>query len=179
LERGRLFLKAGPDGPTQQFGVALVQKINHADLLPKARNVLDWEIEEIGSPGLGVDDPPVLVHAVFYQPEEGIARLVPRRLRAEDHEVAGVRVGDDVADELLDANVFSLDGARESGSAFQANPDQALDVRGNLFLVVKQDDSHGDGRIVVAPEIAPFFRRIAKCWLHLQHGFPASVSAKR
>ena len=38
--------------------------------------------------------------------------------------------------------------------------------------------STGDGRIVVAPEIAPLFRRIAKFWPRLQHGFSASVSAK-
>jgi hypothetical protein len=37
----------------------------------------------------------------------------------------------------------------------------------------------GNGRIVVAPQISPLFRRIAGSWLHLQHCFSASVSAKR
>jgi hypothetical protein len=104
--------------------------------------------------------PRALIHAVFKQLDESFARLVSRRLRPEDHEVADVRVGDDVADQLFDADVFGLDGAGEGGPAFKPDPDQVLDIRRNLLLVVKQDDSLGDRRVVVAPQIAPFFRSV-------------------
>ena len=110
------------DGPAQQFRVALVQQISRANLLPKPDNELHWQVENIGGECLGTDDRPALVHAIFEQPEEGVARLVSRRLRPEDHEIAGVRVCDDVANELLDADVFSLDRAGEGGPAFQADP---------------------------------------------------------
>jgi hypothetical protein len=104
-------LIARPDGPAQQFRVAFVEEIDYADLLPKARNVLDWQIEEIGSESLGADDPPAFVHAIFEQLKESIARLVSRRLRSEDHQIPDVRVGNDITNELFDADVFSLDGA--------------------------------------------------------------------
>ncbi len=107
-------------------------------MFPKPDNELHWQVEKIGGECLGTDDPPALVRAIFEQHEESITRLVSRRLRPEDHEIADVRVSHDVTYELFDADVFSLDGAGEGGPAFQADPDQALYVRRNLFLVINR-----------------------------------------
>jgi hypothetical protein len=78
----------------------------------------------------------VLVHTIFEQHEESIACPVPRRLWSEDHQIPYIWVGNDITNQLFDADVFSLDGAGKGSPAFQANSGQVLTVRRNLFLVI-------------------------------------------
>ncbi len=154
------------DGLAEQVGVTFVDEVNHRNLPAEAFGKLGRNVEEVGCWGAGADDALPLVYAVGRKRQERVADEMPRTLRAANDEVADVRVGDNVADDLLDSDVLGLERAGQGGSGFDGGADKAFDFRRRLFAYPFEDDAHGDRRVVVAAKVAALFgwvsvRRVA------------------
>jgi len=97
-------------------GVLGFHDVDQFDLFLEALDGLFLEVLDEGDSALGTDDPPLL-DAVLVESDHGLAGEVPLDLGPAEQEEPDVGVGDDVGDDLLEAEVFRLAGPGDSGSA--------------------------------------------------------------
>lgn len=156
------FLIAGPDRLTHETRIAFVYQIDRTDLSAKSYDVFHRKVEQVRGPGLCANDSPALIHSIFEQHEESLTAKMSRRLRTANDKISDIGIGYDVAYDLFNPDAFSLEGSGKSCATLHAQPDQAFNIRWDVFLVIDEDYSDCDRGKVVAAEVSTVLRRIIR-----------------